>query len=328
MNADESVRDATGRSDSADARMRRFIRRGAARQSSTRLAHVVTPLHDRRFFGLLGEVVDGNPTEEMMGAAFHAAGLPWNYVSIPVARDVFPEAFRAADRLGFSGLHITKPFKIEATKMVDRMTPVAEKIGAVNCVYRSDGLVGDNTDGRGLVRALEIVRPVGGASVAVLGSGGAARAVAMELALAGARSVLVVSRANGPGASIAAAIDGGSVAESEHHIWEGTYRVPSRIDVLVDATSVGMADPNERPAVDISQLPGGAVVADVVIAPRPTALLSEAAARGFTIVQGVEMLVKQAAISFELWASRDADEATLRDALDSTLMPAKVDSGR
>ena len=328
MNADERVRDATGRSDLADVRMGRLIREGTARQSSIGLDHVMTSLRDRRFFGLLGEVVDGNPTEEMMRAAFHAAGLPWNYVSIPVARDVFPEAFRAADRLGFSGLHITKPFKIEATKMVDRMTPAAEKIGAVNCVYRSDGLVGDNTDGRGLVRAVEIVRPIDGASVAVLGSGGAARAVAMELALAGARSVLVISRAKGPGESIAEAIESGSVADSEHNTWEGTYRVPSRIDVLVDATSIGMADPNERPAVDISQLPGGAVVADVVIAPRPTALLSEAAARGFTIVQGVEMLVKQAAISFESWAGRDADEATLRDALDSTLMLRKDDSGR
>ena len=143
-------------------------------------------LTDRRFFCLLGEVVDGNPTEEMMQASFTAAGLSWKYISIPVPPASFTDAFEAAKCLGFAGMHITKPYKIAASKQVDRLTPAGAKIGAVNCVYRLDGaLVGDNTDGRGLVDAVAPFCRIDGSSVVVLGAGGAARAVAVELALLG-----------------------------------------------------------------------------------------------------------------------------------------------
>ena len=112
-------------------------------------------LTNRRYFGLLGEIVDGNPTQEMIVAGFAAAGLPWAYVSMAVPRDSFGAAWDAARTLGFAGLNVTKPFKLEAATLVDRLTPAAAAIGAVNCVYRDGGsLVGDNTDGRGLARAV------------------------------------------------------------------------------------------------------------------------------------------------------------------------------
>jgi shikimate dehydrogenase len=273
-------------------------------------------LTDRRFFGLLGEIVDGNPTQEMLVAGFAAAGLPWTYVSIAVPRDGFAAAWDAARTLGFAGLNITKPFKVQAAALADRLTPAAAAIGAVNCVYRDGGaLVGDNTDGRGLARAVAGAGTIAGATVVVLGAGGAARAAAVELALAGARDVVVVARAEAPARSLADAVAALGRVTVRHQSWAGTFAVPASTDVLVNATSVGMLDPDEMPAVDLMAMRPGALVADVVIAPRPTALLVAAAERGLIAVHGNEMLVHQAAIGFELWTSRPADLAVLRAAL-------------
>ena len=277
-------------------------------------------LSDRRYFGLLGEIVDGNPTQEMIGAGFAAAGLPWSYVSMAVPRGSFRVAWEAARTLGFAGLNVTKPFKVEAAALVDRLTPAAAAIGAVNCAYRDgEALVGDNTDGRGLARAVAGAGTIAGARVVVLGAGGAARAAAVELAFAGARDVVVVARAEAPARSLVEAVAALGSATASHERWSGTYRVPPSTDILVNATSVGMLDPDERPAVDLGELAPGALVADVVIAPRPTGFLADAASRGLVTVHGNEMLVWQAAIGFELWTGRPADLAVLRAALTEAL---------
>jgi len=278
-------------------------------------------LSDRRFFGLLGEIVDGNPTAEMMEAAFAAADLPWSYVSIPVSMGSFAEAFEATRQLGFAGLHITKPYKIDAVAVVDELSPAAAKIGAVNCVYRSgERLVGDNTDGRGLVNALAGTCAVDGASVVVLGAGGAARAIAVELGLAGAREITVVNRSEEAGRSLVDALRDAVDSECRFVPWMGEFAVPADVDLVVNGTSIGMVDPDERPDVDLSQLRPDAVVADAVIAPRETAILADASERGLRTVVGAEMLVKQAAISFDLWTEQTADETALREALDESLL--------
>ena len=277
-------------------------------------------LHDRRYFGLLGEVVDGNPTQEMMEAAFAAAGLAWKYISIPVPTGEFPQAFDATRRLRFSGLHITKPYKIDAVAAVDGLTTAATKIGAVNCVYAVGGsLIGDNTDGRGLVNAVSRICPLEGASVVVLGAGGAARAIAVELGLAGAADLVIVNRTEQSGMSLVEALKEAGQSSCSYRRWSD-YAVPAGTDLLVNATSIGMLDPQERPNIDISALEGETVVADAVIAPEPTGLLVDAGDKGLRTVPGTEMLVKQAAISFELWAGSDANEADLRAALRESLM--------
>lgn len=278
-------------------------------------------LSDRRFFGLLGEIVDGNPTEEMMEAAFEAASLPWSYISIPVPMGSFAEAFEATRRLGFAGLHITKPYKIAAVASVDDLSPAATKIGAVNCVYRAgDRLVGDNTDGRGLVMALAGTCSVNGASVVVLGAGGAARAIAVELGLAGAREITVVNRTEATGRSLVDTLRDAVDSECRFESWVGEFGVPADVDLVVNGTSIGMLDPDERPDIDLSALGSEAVVADAVIAPRETAILVDAADRGLRTVVGAEMLVKQAVVSFDLWTGRAADEGALRAALDESLL--------
>ncbi len=276
-------------------------------------------LYDRRYFGLLGEVVDGNPTQEMMEAAFGAAGLPWKYISIPVPSGELPQAFEATRRLRFSGLHITKPYKIDAVAAVDSLTTAAAKIGAVNCVYTASGsLIGDNTDGRGLVNAVSGLCPLEGASAVVLGAGGAARAIAVELCLAGAADVIIVNRTEQSGLSLVEALKHAGQASCSYRRWSG-YAVAAGTDLLVNATSIGMLDPQQRPDIDISALEEDTVVADAVIAPGPTGFLVDAERRGLRTVHGTEMLVKQAAISFELWSGRDANEADLQIALREAL---------
>jgi shikimate dehydrogenase len=277
-------------------------------------------LTDRRIFGLLGEIVDGNPTQEMLLAGFAAAGLPWSYVSMAVPRDRFGEAWEAARTLGFSGLNVTKPFKLQAASLVDRLTPAAAAIGAVNCVFRDgEALVGDNTDGRGLARGVALAGRIDGARVVVLGAGGAARAAAVELAFAGASDVRIVARSESPGRSLADALAALGRSTVSVEPWAGTFAVPDDVDILVQATSVGMLDPLERPALDLAAMRRGAMVADVVIAARPTAIIEDAAARGLVTVHGNEMLVHQAAIGFEVWTGRPADLPVLRAALAEAL---------
>lgn len=277
-------------------------------------------LTDRRYFGLLGEIVDGNPTQEMLQAAFAAAGLPWTYVSIPVARGGFRAAWDACRTLGFAGLNVTKPFKIEVAALVDRLTPAAAAIGAVNCVYRDGGeLVGDNTDGRGLARGVALAGRIEGSRVVVLGAGGAARAAAVELVLAGASEVMVVGRTEAPARSLVEAIIALGRADARFEPWAGLHTVPASTDILVNATSVGMLDADERPAVALDAMRPGTMVADVVIASRPTALLLDADGRGLVTVPGNEMLVHQAAIGFEVWTGRPAELPVLRAALEAAL---------
>lgn len=277
-------------------------------------------LADRRIFALLGEIVDGNPTQEMVQAAFAAAGLPWTYVSIPVPASAFGDAWQACRALGFAGLNVTKPFKLQAAAAVDRLTPAAAAIGAVNCVYREgEAFVGDNTDGRGLARGVALAGRIEGARVVVLGAGGAARAAAVELAMAGAADVTVVARNPAAAQSLVEAVTALGSAATAAEPWTGIHAVPAATDILVNATSVGMLDPSERPAVDIGSMRPGAIVADVVIAGRATALLADAAAHDLVAVHGNEMLVHQAAIGFEVWTGRPADLAVLRATLAEAL---------
>ena len=153
----------------------------------------------------------------------------------------------------------------------------------------------------------------------MLGAGGAARAAAVELAFAGAGEVTVVARNEVAARSLADAVAAIGRAAARFEPWTGEHRVASGTDILVNATSVGMLDPDERPAVDLGSLREGALVADVVIAPRATGLLVDASGRGLTVVHGNEMLVHQAAIGFELWTGRPADLTVLRAALAEAL---------
>jgi shikimate dehydrogenase len=248
----------------------------------------------------------------MLEAAFAAAGLHARYVSLEVEPARLAEAVRGARALGFRGLHVTVPHKIAILPLVDRLTPAAELAGAVNCVKREEGaLVGDNTDGKGFIAALRTVCDPAGLDVAVLGAGGAARAIVAELSLAGARRITVVNRTAAAAREVAAKVGGEAV-----ELGEG-WAVPAEADVVVQATTVGMDDAEARLPVRWSD--GGGIAADVVIVPPRTAFLRDAEAHGYRTLDGLGMLVEQAVFGFRWWTGRDPDAGAMRDALEREL---------
>ena len=265
------------------------------------------PAGTTRLAGVIGWPVRHSRSPDIHNAAYEALGLDWVYVALPVAPGQVPAALAGMRALGLEGLSVTMPHKAAAAAQVDVLTPDAAALGAVNSVRRDgDRLIGDNTDGGGFVDSLleAGVDPAGRRCV-VLGAGGAARAVVRSLALAGAAQVTVVNRDPTRGAAAAAlAGDTGAVGSTEDLM---------SADLLVQATPVGMGD-DLTLAADPALLPAGAVVADLVYHPLVTPLLAAARARGLPTVDGLGMLVHQAARQLQAWTGRDAPIDVMRAA--------------
>lgn len=265
-----------------------------------------------RVAALIGSPVRHSLSPAIHNAAFAAADLDWAFVAFDVAAGGAAPAIGAMRALGLGGLSVTMPHKADVAAAVDRRTPVAERLGAVNTVFwDGDALVGDSTDGAGFVDALRQEEGVDleGLRVAVLGAGGAARAVIDAVALAGAAEVLVVNRTEGRGHD-AAALAPGVARVSEPDAVE-------TVTVVVNATSVGMREtPGEgQLPLDPARLHAGQIVVDLVYNPRRTPLLDAAAAAGARPVGGVGMLVHQAAHAFTRWTGREAPLGAMRAAV-------------
>jgi shikimate dehydrogenase len=279
----------------------------------------VSPAAPTSLYGLIGLPVAGNPTQEMLEAAFAAAGLDARYASFDVRAIHLADAVRGLRALGFHGAHVTVPHKVQVLPLLERLTSAAALAGAANCIKREeDLLVGDNTDGRGFVDSLRGHRDPAGATVAVIGAGGAARAIVAELALSGAVRIIVVNRTARRAADIAERIGAETGVQCEPVQLTDPWVVPGDVHVVVHATTVGMVDPGERIAVDWSRVGRGAIAADIVISPS-TAFLREAEARGQQPLNGLEMLIEQAVIGFRWWTGIEPDKAVMRSALEREL---------
>jgi shikimate dehydrogenase len=269
------------------------------------------PAATTRVAAVIGDPVRHSLSPAIHEAAFAAAGLDWTFVAFEVRPEGLGEAVAGVRGLGIEGLSVTMPHKEAIGQFLDDLTPAARDLDAVNCVFRDGGtLVGDNTDGAGLVASLrERQVEVVGRRVAVLGAGGAARAVIRSLAAEGASEVVVVNRSADRGRRAVALA--GPVG-----VLGGPERVGD-VDLVVNATPVGMGDDPSLP-IDPELLHVGQVVADLVYHPLRTALLAAAADRGCECVDGVGMLVGQAALSFERWTGRAAPvEAMRRGAMEA-----------
>ncbi len=263
-----------------------------------------------RLAAVIGDPVRHSLSPVLHNAAFAALDLDWVYVALPVRAGDGGRAVAAMAALGIEGLNVTMPHKAAAAEAVDRCTPVAARLGAVNTVVRSaDGLLGESTDGEGFVTALRLDEGFdpAGARCLVVGAGGAARAVVLALAGAGASEVVVVAR-RAVAAAAAAALAGpaGRV---------GTAEEADGCALVVNATPVGMdAAVSDLPVSDlpVPDLPvperclgPGQVVADLVYQPIRTPFVEAARARGAVAVNGLGMLIHQAALSFRLWTGED-----------------------
>lgn len=257
--------------------------------------------------GVIGWPVRHSRSPDIHNAAYRHLGLDWVYVALPVPPGQVPAALAGMRALGIEGLSVTMPHKGAVAAQVDVCTPDAAALGAVNSVRREgDRLVGDNTDGGGFVDSLRDagVDP-GGRRCVVLGAGGAARAVIRALATADAAQVVVLNR------DAARAVTAAELAGGRGVV--GGFEDLRRADLLVQATPVGMGD-DPTLAADPADLPDGCVVADLVYHPLVTPLLAAAAARGLPTVDGLGMLVHQAARQLRAWTGAEPPIDVMRAA--------------
>lgn len=255
-----------------------------------------------RVAGVIGHPVAHSLSPVIHNAAFAACGLDWVYLAFDVPPGLGGDAVRSVRALGLAGLSVTMPHKEDAAAAVDRLSADAATLGAVNTVVADgDELVGENTDGQGFIDSLRLdhgVEPEGRRCV-VVGAGGAARAVVLALARAGAGEVAIVNRT--PERAERAAAIGGRRATAVAPA--AVAAAVGRADLVVNATPLGMAGvaAGHLP-VDPSWLAAGQIVVDLVYRPLATPLLEAAAARGATPIDGLGMLVHQAAHQLRRWA--------------------------
>ena len=263
-----------------------------------------------------GHELASNPTQYMMEQAFAHHGLPWRYVQFEFGAEKLADAVRAVQLLGFRGGNCTIPFKVAIIEHLDGLGKSASMMEAVNCVVRrGDELIGENTDGKGFMQSFRKVADPAGKSVVILGAGGAARAIAVELALAGVASVAVVNRTAQRGQALADLIRQRTASEAKFIAWTGQFSVPDDVQVLINATSIGMGDANARLAIAEDSLRPDLVVADVIVDPPDTHLIRTARDSGCVVLDGMGMVVNQAVIAFQYWTGVDANAEVMRGAL-------------
>jgi shikimate dehydrogenase len=275
--------------------------------------------------GVLGFPVAENPTCVMQEAAFAALGLPWRYLTIEVKPESLPDAIRGVRALGMMGVNLTIPHKVAVLPLLDEISRDAAIIGAVNTVRRAgDKLIGENTDGKGFLRGVREeagIEPAG-KNILVLGAGGAARAITVELALAGAGGITVWNRSAERGETLCRNLKQKTSANARFVPWRGTCPVSPDVDILVNATSIGLFPETEAmPDVDFKNARRDLLVCDVVPNPPETRLIKTARAHGFKTLTGLPMLVYQGAIGFEMWTGRKAPEHAMRAALEKAFAP-------
>ena len=268
----------------------------------------------------MGQPVAGNPTQFMMERAFVAAELDWRYLTLEVSPDNLEDAMRGLRAMGFRGANFTIPHKVAVIQYLDELSEAAELMGAVNCVNRvDDKLVGENTDGKGFVDSLRGVTDVAGKRVVILGAGGAARAIAVELGLSGVADITIVNRTEQRGQELADLLSDKVKITARYVAWEGDHSVPEDVDILINATSIGLGDADARVAVDVKSMRESLVVADVVFNPAQTRFLRDATDRGCTPLDGLGMLVNQGVIGFRIWTGVEPDAQVMREALEEYL---------
>ena len=268
----------------------------------------MTPSATTRIAAIIGDPVRHSLSPALHNAAFAAAGLDWAFVAFEVPAGYGASALDAMRVLGLHGLSVTMPHKADAAAACDLLTPDAAALRSVNCVVPGpDGrLLGDSTDGEGFVRAMrDSGHDPAGARVLVLGAGGAARAVVLALCRAGAAVTVAARRSEAAEEAARLAGPAGLAAPVATVAWAERAGALAHADVLVQATPLGMGDDPGLP-VDPAAIRSHHVVCDLVYHPLDTPVLGEARRRGAATVDGLGMLVHQAALAFERWTGVEA----------------------
>jgi len=274
---------------------------------------------------VFGDPVEHSLSPVMHNAAYKALGMDCEYHKFRVTPDDLEGAIKGARAMGFGGLNLTIPLKEKALGIVEPDT-MAQAIGAVNTIEFSDdtiagitGIVGHNTDGIGAVKALAASGvDIPGSRVLILGAGGAARAVAYQLAKDGAR-VTIANRTLGKAQELAGNVR--SVGDANGTGLEELPGLTADADIIINTTSVGMHPDTDRTLVTADMMHAGQVIFDIVYSPLNTRLLLEAKKARAVTIDGIRMLVLQGAESFRIWTGIEPPvgvmEQAVRDVLGS-----------
>lgn len=252
--------------------------------------------------GVLGFPVAHSRSPAMFNAAFAELGLDWHYQKLPVPPELFAETVRALPGSGYRGANVTIPHKLAALELADSASPSARAIGAANTLSFAGGsIAADNTDAGGFLGALG--EPPTGMRAVVLGAGGAARAVVWALVDQGAADVAIWNRTHARARELAGAFGARAVER------------PEPADIVVNTTSVGLDPGDDLDALPLERLGGARIVSDLVYRHDGLTPLAEWGARaGARVVDGLEILVGQGALSFSVWTGHDAPIEAMRRA--------------
>ncbi|MBE3573000.1 MAG: shikimate dehydrogenase [Moorella humiferrea] len=280
-----------------------------------------------RLVALLGYPVEHSLSPLMQNAAFTNAGLDLVYLAFAVTPSDLPAALAGLKALGFRGANVTVPHKEAVIKYLDAVEPTAALIGAVNTIVNEGGrLTGYNTDASGFLRSLQEAGfdPAGKKAV-ILGAGGAARAVAFALAGAGCTGLTIANRTLERAGHLAAALAGLSVPVKACALEEKELRPRvEEADLVVNATSAGMAPMVAAVPLPPAWLNAGQWVYDLVYNPLETKLLREARQRGCRVVSGLGMLLYQGAAAFTLWTGRPAPVEVMGEVLRKAIQDSQA----
>jgi shikimate dehydrogenase len=284
--------------------------------------------------GCFGFPVSENPTQAMIEPAYRSMGLDWRYLTLEVRPENLAAAVAGARAFGFRGFNCTIPHKVEVIQHLDGLGESASLMGAVNCVVNREGkFIGENTDGKGFVASFRELANPGGKSLVLLGAGGAARAIGVEMALAGCTQITLVNRDEKRGRDLEALFRGNLRAAVKalgrdlvvnYVPWQGDFRVPEGTNILVNATSIGLyPDVNARIPLAMETVLVEMIVADVIPNPPTTRLVHECRAKGCRVIDGLSMLVGQGVIGVEYWTGKTTDPEVMRRALEEVFAEAQ-----
>jgi shikimate dehydrogenase len=268
--------------------------------------------------GAFGCPVDENPTGVMEEAAFKAKGLDYRYLTIKVNQGDLKSAMEGMRAMNMRGINLTIPHKVEVLKYLDELSEAAEIISAVNMVVNKEGkLWGENTDGKGYMMSLKDNRiSPEGKNVMILGAGGAARAISVECALAGAQKITIANIEKEQGEELVEILKKRTGVNAEFLMWDNPIKVPTDTYILSNATSVGLyPDVDQKPNIDYSSILSNMVVTDVIFNDPHSLFLQEAEKRGAKTINGLGMLVNQGALNFTLWTGVEAPIDVMTDTL-------------
>jgi shikimate dehydrogenase len=268
---------------------------------------------------LLAYPVGGNPTQYLVERACAKHDLDWRYLTFEVPPESLEDAIRGLRALGFGGAHCAAPHKQAVIPLLNRVTETAAAVGSVNLIYReNDGLVGDNTEGRGAVNAITGACDPAGKHVVLLGAGQLARAIAIELAGRKPASLTIVNRTESKAVDLASLLLSKFAVAAAPVAWSGDYVVPAEAELLINATSIGHTEDAPLP-LTIDSLRPDVCIADAAWNVLETPLLAEARAKGCKTVVGLSMFIEQVAIALKLWTGVEPNREAMREAAEEFL---------